>query len=195
MNKQRIKDSLILQNPENPRSITEENQAKLVTSLIEFPEMLFMRPIVIGSNGVSLGGNMRLSGIKEIRAFTQQHKIEILEEQREKRKATSQTPIQEQEFEEAINHLLFDDDLVVYDVSFLSKEKQDEFIVKDNIAYGTWDWSSLDSLWGKETVEGWGLEVPKWVDTKQEKNQEKEVSPDDLETEHTCPKCGFEYND
>ena len=183
--------SKISENSQNPRTISDEKLGKLIQSLLDFPEMLFIRPITIGTDGMSLGGNMRYRAINEIRDYTDEYKKSILEGQTEKRK--DQTKEQQGEFEEAINHLLFDDTFHVIDVSFLSKEKQEEFIIKDNIGYGDWDWPVLDNLWGKQTVESWGLEVPNWTEEKKDENKEKEITPDDLDTNHECPKCGYEF--
>jgi DNA modification methylase len=52
-------------NPENPRLIKDENFKKLVQSIKDFPEMLAIRPIVVNSDMVILGGNMRLKACKE----------------------------------------------------------------------------------------------------------------------------------
>ena len=64
----------IQENPNNPRTITEEKFRKLVKSLKEFPEMLEARPIVINPDGIVLGGNMRLkaareAGLTEVHAY------------------------------------------------------------------------------------------------------------------------------
>lgn len=46
-------------NPNNPRTIRDEKFKKLVKSLTNFPEMLMARPIVVNSEMVIIGGNMR----------------------------------------------------------------------------------------------------------------------------------------
>lgn len=194
MELKKISKSEIEQNPQNPRDITEDDLAKLIQSLIDFPEMIFIRPIVMGTNGISLGGNMRLTAISEIRGYTTPVKISTLEEQRELRAEKNPTDEQLAKFEDAINHLLYDDFFFVMDVSYLSEEKQEEFIVKDNVAFGSWNWEAVDSLWGKDKINSWGLEIPKWIGEKEEKNNEKEISEEDVQTAHECPKCGYEFN-
>ena len=52
-------------NPDNPRFIKEDKYKKLLASIREFPEMLDLRPIVVDSEGMVLGGNMRLRACKE----------------------------------------------------------------------------------------------------------------------------------
>ena len=44
-------------NESNPRVISREKLEKLQKSIKEFPKMMSLRPIVIDSNGVILGGN------------------------------------------------------------------------------------------------------------------------------------------
>jgi ParB-like chromosome segregation protein Spo0J len=46
-------------NPNNPRLIKDDKFTKLVQSIKDFPEMLDIRPIVVNSDMVILGGNMR----------------------------------------------------------------------------------------------------------------------------------------
>lgn len=61
-----MKLSQIKPNPNNPRVIKDEKFAKLVKSIEEFPKMMELRPMVINSDGILLGGNMRLKALKEL---------------------------------------------------------------------------------------------------------------------------------
>lgn len=40
-------------------------------------------------------------------------------------------------------------------------ERQKEFVIKDNLGYGEWDWEVLANEWEEEKLEEWGLDV--WV--------------------------------
>jgi DNA modification methylase len=62
---QKFKISEIKLNPNNPRLIKDDKFKKLVKSIKEFPEMLDIRPIVVNSDMVILGGNMRFKACKE----------------------------------------------------------------------------------------------------------------------------------
>jgi ParB-like chromosome segregation protein Spo0J len=42
----------------------------------------------------------------------------------------------------------------------LTDEQKDEFIVKDNVGFGEWDWDSLANEWDVEKLDEWGLDVP-----------------------------------
>ena len=46
----------------------------------------------------------------------------------------------------------------------LTDEQKDEFIVKDNVGFGEWDWDSLANEWNVEKLEEWGLDLPIFKD-------------------------------
>jgi DNA modification methylase len=52
-------------NPDNPRFIKDEKYKALVNSLQEFPEMADVREVVVNSDYMILGGNMRYRAMKE----------------------------------------------------------------------------------------------------------------------------------
>lgn len=41
----------------------------------------------------------------------------------------------------------------------LTQKQQREFIVKDNVGFGEWDWDMLKDEWEQEELEEWGLDV------------------------------------
>lgn len=41
----------------------------------------------------------------------------------------------------------------------LTEEQQKEFIVKDNVGFGQWDWDMLANQWDTELLSEWGLDV------------------------------------
>ena len=38
--------------------------------------------------------------------------------------------------------------------------KQRQFIIKDNVGFGEWDWDALANEWNEEELEEWGLDIP-----------------------------------
>jgi ParB-like chromosome segregation protein Spo0J len=42
-----------------------------------------------------------------------------------------------------------------------TEEKRREFVVKDNVGFGEWDWGQLQT-WDAEQLEAWGLDVPEF---------------------------------
>ena len=56
--------------PQNPRLIKDNRFEQLVQSLIDFPDMLQARPLVVDEDFIVLGGNMRLHAALRL-AYTQ----------------------------------------------------------------------------------------------------------------------------
>ena len=119
MDIQKLKISEVKLNPNNPRLIKDDKFTKLVQSIKDFPEMLEIRPIVVNSDMVVLGGNMRLKACKEA--------------------GLKEVPI-----------IIADN---------LSEEQQREFLIKDNVSGGEWDFEMLAEDWDVEQLEDWGLDV------------------------------------
>lgn len=42
----------------------------------------------------------------------------------------------------------------------LTPEQEREFVIKDNVSGGEWDWDIIDTDWGDLPLEDWGLELP-----------------------------------
>jgi ParB-like chromosome segregation protein Spo0J len=61
-----MKVSALKENPDNPRKIDPVKLEKLINSIHEFPAMMELRPIVVDSDNVVLGGNMRLKVLIEL---------------------------------------------------------------------------------------------------------------------------------
>ena len=85
--------------------------------------MLEIRPIVVNSDMIVLGGNMRLKACKEA--------------------GLKEIPV------------IFADDL--------TEEQQREFIIKDNVGFGEWDWEMIANEWEPEQLEDWGMSIPNWA--------------------------------
>lgn len=41
-----------------------------------------------------------------------------------------------------------------------TEEQKREFVIKDNAAFGEWDWDALANEWGTEDLADWGLDIP-----------------------------------
>ena len=66
-------------------------------------------------------------------------------------------------------------------VSDLTEQEQKQFIIKDNVSGGEWDWNMLANEWDAEELDAWGLDVPDF-------GKELEAEEDDFET----PEGGIE---
>lgn len=62
--------------------------------------------------------------------------------------------------------------------SLLTEEKQKEFIVKDNVGYGEWDWDDLANNWDAEELEEWGLDIPDFAVKELEAEEDDFAVPD-----------------
>lgn len=51
-------------------------------------------------------------------------------------------------------------DVPVKQAADLTEEQKKEFIVKDNVGYGEWDWDDLANNWDEELLTEWGLDIP-----------------------------------
>lgn len=58
----------------------------------------------------------------------------------------------------------------------LTEEQKHEFIVKDNVGFGEWDWDILANEWDTEKLEDWGLDLPGF-----------DLNADELGTEFSLP--------
>lgn len=59
------------------------------------------------------------------------------------------------------------------DVADWSEEKQREFIIKDNISGGEWDWDVLANDWDENLLNEWGLDIPNY-----DADEKEEIQPE-----------------
>jgi ParB-like chromosome segregation protein Spo0J len=71
-------------------------------------------------------------------------------------------------------------EIPIIKASELTEEQQKEFIVKDNVGYGEWDWNDLANNWDSEQLIDWGLDIPGF---KIEEEKEMEDLSDKLKSE------------
>jgi len=67
----------------------------------------------------------------------------------------------------------------------LDEAKEREFIIKDNVGFGEWDWEALANLWEPDELYDWGLDLPLDFETVEEAEaleDDFEVN-DDIETD------------
>jgi DNA modification methylase len=51
-------------------------------------------------------------------------------------------------------------EIPIIKASELTEQQQKEFIVKDNVGYGEWDWNDLANNWDEQELIDWGLDIP-----------------------------------
>lgn len=156
MNTATVKLSQIKVNGDNPRTITSDKLNKLVNSILVFPKMLSIRPIVVDDKMVALGGNMRLNALKLIAKMSPEELGTHL--------ATIADYLRKSEGERIAiaNHWetwLEKPAVEIIKASELTEDECKQFIIKDNVAFGTWDYDALANGWDEQMLNDWGMDV------------------------------------
>tara|TARA_R110000851_G_scaffold1761_3_gene6866 strand:+ start:734 stop:1258 length:525 start_codon:yes stop_codon:yes gene_type:complete len=134
--------------PHNPRTITKEKFQELKQSIIDFPEMQIVKPLIV-ADGLVIGGNMRLLAMKDLGYK----------------------------------------EVYINDVTEWSQAKRDEFMIKDNSHYGSWNYDTLANEWDVLPLQDWGLDIWKEmaeeaVNELKDKGLKIDFNPDDYDTAH-----------
>lgn len=157
MNTEIVQLSQIRVNDANPRTITDAKFHKLVNSILSFPKMLNIRPIAVDAFGVALGGNMRYRAL----SFIADMSIEQIEERlKEIDSYKKKTEGEKQVLIDYWIEWLQTKEVEIVKAENLSEEEKREFIIKDNVGFGEWNWDELANEWDVEQLESWGLDLP-----------------------------------
>lgn len=120
----------------NPRQITEDDFAELVKSLLLLPKGLYYRPVVVDDRNIALAGNMRLRALKYIHELGFDDLADIL-----------RASYRFRHFDEAKQSALLNywrewqmhPTVPTLYASELDEDEQQQFIIKDNLSFGTFD--------------------------------------------------------
>ncbi len=63
------------------------------------------------------------------------------------------------------------------------EDKQAEFVIKDNVSGGEWDWDMLANQWDIQKLDEWGLDVPDFVGEELEAEEDNYEMPEQIETD------------
>lgn len=168
-------------NEDNPRQITSESFARLVRSVLVFPKMLTLRPVVVDETLRVLGGNMRLKALQRCAVMSAS---EIRQRIREE---ASVTPEMEEVLAAYWADWQTEPTATVVKACDLTERQKREFIIKDNAAFGQWDMDRLANEWYDVPLSEWG--VAEW-DTEQEEEDEehREVHEDNYKDNEEKPR-------
>jgi ParB-like chromosome segregation protein Spo0J len=64
----------------------------------------------------------------------------------------------------ALKELNFEDIPVIIADEW-TEEQKNEFLIKDNVGFGDWDWDDLANTWDEDLLTDWGMDIPKFMDT------------------------------
>lgn len=158
----KVKLSALKLNDGNPRIIKDEKFKKLVKSILTFPKMLELREIVTDETMMVLGGNMRFRVLQEIASMTEN---EI------------KSRLKQYGREDLTDYWIAWHDCPMETVKIgigLTDAEKKEFIDKDNLSYGEWDWDSLANQYDIEVLQDWGHDVP--IDWGDKADDDKKIS-------------------
>ena len=65
----------------------------------------------------------------------------------------------------------------------LTEDQKKEFIIKDNVGFGEWDYQDLQANWDTEKLEEWGLDIPSEFTIEPEAHEDDYEIPDHIETD------------
>ena len=142
----------LVENQDNPRSIEPQQMQKLVESILTFPKMLQMRPIVCNENRVILGGNMRFRALLNIEQMEDEAIRNAIEAV-----AVKLTDGEKQQLCSHWEKWKAEPKVEVVIADSLSEEETDEFIIKDNVYFGSWDEEKLKGAFDVDDMQRWGL--------------------------------------
>lgn len=155
MKTETIKLSQININARNPRKISDTQLERLVRSILIFPEMQTLRPIVIDETYTALGGNMRY---RALTAISEKSPAEVNMMLANGCKGYAQkTEAERQNLRDYWAAWLADPTAIIVRADQLTEEQKREFIIKDNVAFGEWDDETLTEDFDPDELLDWGL--------------------------------------
>lgn len=155
MKTEEIALSRVVENEENPRTITTERFQKLVKSLLVFPRMLTLRPIVVDETMTVLGGNMRLKALKRCVTMDEDSIRDILKEDGRFTKG---------EISNLMKYWMGwrkNPTATIVNATDLTEAQKKEFIIKDNVGFGDWDTEALANQFSDQPLTDWA--IPQWI--------------------------------
>ena len=198
MKTEEIALSRVSENEANPRTITEANFQKLVKSILVFPKMLQLRPIVVDETYKALGGNMRTRALGHIVSMTPEAIMDVLD--------TDQrlTDAEKQAIANYWSQWQEQPTATIVKASDLTEAQKKEFIIKDNAGFGDWDTDALANQWNTDLLKDWGIQdwqLQGWMSPDSLKNGEqadedqKEAKDDEFDEDaEKIPKRCKEWN-
>lgn len=74
-------------------------------------------------------------------------------------------------------------ELPVIKASELTEDQQREFIIKDNVGFGEWEWEDLANNWDAEQLTEWGLDIPDFKPQVLEAKEDDYEIPEEIKTD------------
>lgn len=71
----------------------------------------------------------------------------------------------------------------IHQVKGWTDEQKKEFIIKDNLGYGEWDWDIVANDWDLTKLKDWGLDLPDFPEIEPEVQEDNYTEPDNLKVD------------
>lgn len=75
----------------------------------------------------------------------------------------------------------------IHQVKGWTDEQKKEFIIKDNLGYGEWDWDIVANEWDVQKLKDWGMDLPEFPNSVNDNENQDEIDKTD---EKRCEHCG-----
>lgn len=64
-----------------------------------------------------------------------------------------------------------------------TEEQKQEFIIKDNVGFGDWDWDILANDWDSKKLNEWGLDLPEFDEIQLEAEEDDYTEPEQIQVD------------
>lgn len=173
-------------NPENPRTASEFMEGKLIESILVFPKMLEVRPIVVNKENTVLGGNMRLAMLKRIVEMDNDEIEDYLFNQKKFRLMPNSGKEDLKKFWADFKKKPI---VPIRRAENFTDNEEREFLIKDNLHYGEDDVDILKHNFDRESISDYTGSVPWNLYDYDDKMNDKELNLTKKFPEHF--KCGY----
>lgn len=153
---EQVKLTQVKTNAENPRQINKVKFQKLIDSLLVFPAMMEIRPVVVDNRMVAIGGNQRLAALRAIAKMEVEEMAQRIFRSPEYQERTEAEKKRLVDFWEEWRQK---PTINIINAKHLTAAERRQFIIKDNVSYGQWDYDALANKWDNDRLEAMGLDV------------------------------------
>ena len=77
----------------------------------------------------------------------------------------------------------------------LTEDEQKQFIIKDNVGFGEWDWDIIANEWDADQIQEWGLDIPEFMNREELEAEEDDFDPTPAEASDTVLRDIYEIGD
>lgn len=136
-------------NPINPRELNEFAEEKLIESILVFPKMLRLRPILLDEDNVAIGGNQRAHCLVRIADMSDEELVDFMFNQKKYRMMGERKQKGLQKFWKKWKEK---PTVWIRPAVGLTEEEKKEILIKDNMHYGEDDISVMKKHFDRDMI-------------------------------------------